>query len=137
MFKSFIQKIPALIIYLFVSAAVFFFVVFAFSRSGTDGVYMCENLSKSYLCSGEEALESALAFAVIVQFMAQAVLFPVAIVLHFVHYFLRKRFAFFDEHPFWSFLIIFLSFLLLVGVLLYVDDALNKANSSVQFRYSV
>lgn len=134
--KLLLQKFSVLIIYLLVSATVFFFVVFSFSRPGTDGVYTCENLSKSYACSGEEALESAFAFAVIVQFMAQAVLFPAAVVLHFVHFFLKKRFVFFDEHPFWAFLIVFLSFLLFIGVFLFVDDALNKANSSVLFRYS-
>lgn len=120
--KSFLQRFPVIIIYLLTSAALFAVLIFAFSSNGSGGEHECQNLSHTYTCSAEEANNSALAWAIMLQFFAQATLVPAAIILQIVHFLLRKKYTFFDVHPYWSVLLLLgLFFVLSIGVTIYMD----------------
>lgn len=110
MLKDFIQKFPAVVIYLLVSVALFVYIFFGFLLTSNGEFFQCENLAHTYTCSFEEAGESAIAWAIIVQVLAQVIIFPAVIILQAIHWFLRKKTSFFKDYPFWSLGILTIAF---------------------------
>ena len=136
--KSFFQKFPVLIIYLLTSIVLFAIFIFAFSSTDSGGEFECQNLSHTYTCSADEANSSAIAWAIMLQVFAQSVLVPAAIILQVVHWLLRRKFQFFDTHPYWSLvLLVLLFFIVIVGVILFKDSVDALQSTYVRYRFSV
>lgn len=135
--KTFLQKFPVIIIYLLTNVVLFSVLIFAFSSNGSGGEHGCQNLRHAYACSADEANSSAIAWAIMLQLFAQAALLPAAIILQIAHFFLRKKYTFFDAHPYWSVLLLLgLFFVLSIGVTIYMDFMDTVGSSFAVYRFA-